>query len=180
MFNVRRITLPKVVVPFPQGPPKTRVRQGVLGDVGDHSWEGCGPFSLVGPAPNPCRPALRQTLTISQPPPLGRTNPSVSPTGRPGLGSGPGCPKVPPTWSLQQRMVLPRQPPELWRCRGNPRCGCILSCLAQSPGLEAAPHTSLFLLPRSRCQSLGSGGFPFLHPPCSSGPPTDVPQPPAV
>lgn len=42
VLNVRRITLPEVVVPFPLGTPKTRVRQGVLGDVGDHSWEGCG------------------------------------------------------------------------------------------------------------------------------------------
>lgn len=81
VFNVRRVTLPEVVVPFPLGIPKTRVRQGVLGEVGDNSWEGCGPFSVVGPAQNPCQPALSQALTISQPPPLGRTNPLVSPWG---------------------------------------------------------------------------------------------------
>nr|KAF6349026.1 hypothetical protein mMyoMyo1_011613 [Myotis myotis] len=36
-------------------------------------------------------------------------------------------------------MVLPRQAPEMWRCRGSPGFGCILSCLAQSPGHEASP-----------------------------------------
>lgn len=182
MFNVRRITLPEVVVPFPLGTPKTRVRQGVLGDVGDHSWEGCGPFSLVGPAQNPCRPALSQALTISQPPPLGRTNSFVSPraaTRRPGLGSGPGCPKVPPPGASNKGWYFPGSPPS---------CGAVggtLTSATSSPAWPRAqasrPHPHAFLFLREAdAQSLGGGGFPFLHSPCSSGPPTDVPQPPAV
>lgn len=86
MFNFRRITLPEVVVP-PAGGPETRVRQGVLGDVGDHSLEGYSPFSRRGTAQNPCGPALSQALTISQPPPFGHTNHSIPPGSQPtGLG----------------------------------------------------------------------------------------------
>lgn len=137
VLNVRRITLPEVVVPFPLGTPKTRVRQGVLGDVGDHSWEGCG-----------TSPESRSTSShpgfdnLSSPHLWNARVPWFPPwaaTRRPGLGSGPGCPEVPPTWRLQQRMVLPRQAPEMRRCRGSPGFGRILSCLAQSPGREASP-----------------------------------------
>lgn len=137
VLNVRRITLPEVVVPFPLGTPKTRVRQGVLGDVGDHSWEGCGtsPESLSTSShpgfDNLSSPHLWNARVPWFPP--------WAATRRPGLGSGPGCPEVPPTWHLQQRMVLPRQAPEMRRCRGSPGFGRILSCLAQSPGREASP-----------------------------------------
>lgn len=134
MFNVRLITLPEVVVPFPLGTPKTRVRQGVLGDVGDHSWEGCGPFSLVGPAQNPCRPALSQALTISQPPPLGRTNSFVSPraaTRRPGLGSGPGCPKVPPPGAFNKGWYFPGSPLS---------CGAVAGTLTSATSSPAWPR----------------------------------------
>lgn len=36
-FNFRQTTLPEVVVPLSLGSPKTRVREGGLGDIGDHS-----------------------------------------------------------------------------------------------------------------------------------------------
>lgn len=149
------------------GDPLDQSQQGVLGDVGDHSWEGCGPFSLVGPAPIPCGPALRQALTISQPPPLGRTNrfPPRAATRRPGLGSGPGCPKVPLPGAFNEGWYFPGCP-WVWRWRGNPRFSHILCCLAQRPH----PHISLSLLP----SHWAVAGSP------SSTHPTDVPQPPAV
>lgn len=116
MFNFRRITLPEVVVP-PAGGPETRVRQGVLGDVGDHSLEGYSPFSLRGTAQNPCGPALSQALTISQPPPFGHTNHSIpprQPTHRPGLSVlDQAAQRYPSLPRRLPRMVLPRQAPEM-------------------------------------------------------------------
>lgn len=193
MFNFRRITLPEVVVP-PAGGPETRVRQGVLGDVGDHSLEGYSPFSLRGTAQNPCGPALSQALTISQPPPFGHTNHSIPPGSQP---TGLGC----QFWTR-----LPKGTPPSpgafheWYFPGKPlRCDAVDGALACAPPLPAQRRATassplpppLSFLPRSRCPLLGSHGGDSGLPPVTGrvagfpsslhfdplNPPANVPQP---
>lgn len=141
------------MVLLPLGSPKTSIRQGVFGDIGDHSWEGCSPFSPVGPAQNPHGPVLSQALTISQPPPLGYTNHLVpSPLPRPPpwaaspqtwtLGPGPSCLKVPPPCptllppgAFNKGWYFPGKPPGCGAPGETSLCP-LLSCLTRSPGLQ--------------------------------------------
>lgn len=182
VLNVRRITLPEVVVPFPLGTPKTRVRQGVLGDVGDHSWEGCGtsPESLSTSS----HPGFDNLSA-----PTSGTHESLHfPLGQPpaDLDSAldQAAQRYPPTWRLQQRMVLPRQAPEMWRCRGSPGFGRTLSCLAQSPepGPRGLNPTPFSLSREAGAQSRGGGGLPSsVHRvPLDAPPPHQCASAPAV
>lgn len=168
VLNVRRITLPEVVVPFPLGTPKTRVRQGVLGDVGTT------PGRAVGPAQNPCRPALTQALTISQAPTSGTHESLGFPLGQPpaDLDSAldQAAQRYPPPGAFNKGWYFPGRP---LRCGA---AGGALASAASSPAWPRAraarPHPHAFLsLPRSRCPVTGRWWAPFLSSPCPSGRP---------
>lgn len=158
-------------MPFPLGTPKTRVRQGVLGDVGDHSWEGCGtsPESLS---------------TSSQP---GFDNLSAPTSGTHESLESLGFPLGQPPADLDSGLdqAAQRYPPpgafnKGWYFPGRPlRCGAAGGALASPasspawPRAQAArPHPHAFLsLPRSRCPVTGRWWVPFPSSPCPSGPP---------
>lgn len=131
------------MVPLFLGSPKTRVRQGGFRDIRDHSREGCSPFLLRGTAQDPRQPALSQALTILKLPPFRGTNHLVSPLGNQPTDQGSPLwvtlPKGASTWRLQQRMVLPRRAPEMWRHRWNPRFCSIPPRPSQRPHSSPSP-----------------------------------------
>lgn len=92
---------------FPWGAPRPESGKGCLGTPPGRAIV---PLSC-GTSPESM--STSQALTISQPPPFGVPSPARRAANPQTwtLNSGPGCPKVPPTWRLQQRMVLPRASP---------------------------------------------------------------------